>query len=167
MSGGAAGRPRFRDDRRTLHDFGAEFLVECPRCRACARVAPAPAAAGDSRGQPASPPTWRVVCGTCGLAKDEGGDKPAMKAPSDPHFHLPLWLQEPCCGHTLWAYNAKHLLYLESFVRAELRERVRDPELGWSNRSMSNRLPEWMVVAKHRDEVLKGVERLKRKVGSR
>jgi hypothetical protein len=33
-------------------------------------------------------------------------------APVDNCFGLPLWLQTPCAGHTLWAFNARHLAYL-------------------------------------------------------
>jgi hypothetical protein len=38
-------------------------------------------------------------------------------------FGLPLWLQTPCIGRTLWAFNARHLAYLKQFLQAELRER--------------------------------------------
>jgi hypothetical protein len=82
----------------------------------------------------------------------------------DSFFGLPLWLQVPCCGETLWAYNAAHLDFLAEHVGATLRERTRHPEHGWHNRSLASRLPTWMKAARHRDEVLKGLERLRAKL---
>lgn len=70
-------------------------------------------------------------------------------------FGLPLWLQTPCAGHTLWAFNARHLAYLKEFLQAELRERH-----GTANASVISRLPAWMKSAKHRDEALRAVQRL-------
>jgi hypothetical protein len=73
----------------------------------------------------------------------------------DSCFGLPLWLHTPCAGHTLWAFNARHLAYLKQFLQAELRERR-----GTANASVISRLPAWMKDAKHRDQVLRAVERL-------
>ena len=81
----------------------------------------------------------------------------------DRYFHLPLWLQTPCCGETLWAYNAAHLAFLEDFVRAQLREHARGAH-GWRNQALANRLPGWMQDAKNREDVLRGVERLREKL---
>jgi hypothetical protein len=81
----------------------------------------------------------------------------------DWYFHLPLWLQIPCCGETLWAYNPAHLAYIEDYVQATLRERQKDQH-GWSNRSLRSRLPKWMQGAKNRTVVLECVEKLKQKV---
>jgi hypothetical protein len=86
-----------------------------------------------------------------------------MGAPVDWYFHLPLWLQTPCCGETLWAYNAAHLAFLEDYVRATLREHARGPH-GWRNQALANRLPKWMAEAKNRAEVLKGLEQLRQKL---
>ncbi|OLB91051.1 MAG: hypothetical protein AUI15_23470 [Actinobacteria bacterium 13_2_20CM_2_66_6] len=70
-------------------------------------------------------------------------------------FGPPLWLQTPCAGHTLWAFNARHLAYLKQFLQAELRERR-----GTANASVISRLPTWIKEAKHRDAALRAVERL-------
>jgi len=64
-------------------------------------------------------------------------------------------LQTPCAGHTLWAFNARHLAYLKQFLQAELRERR-----GTANASVISRLPTWIKEAKHRDAALRAVERL-------
>lgn len=79
----------------------------------------------------------------------------------DSYFEFPLWLQAPCCGHNLWAYNLRHLNLIEAYIGAGLREQEKDPQWGWSNGSLANRLPEWMIVAKHREAVLKAVAKLK------
>jgi len=72
-------------------------------------------------------------------------------------FGLPLWLQTPCAGHTLWAFNARHLAYLKQFLQAELRERR-----ATTNASVISRLPAWVKEAKHRDTALRAVQRLER-----
>jgi hypothetical protein len=79
----------------------------------------------------------------------------------DDYFGLPLWLQIPCCGEVLWAYNERHLSLLEGFVAARLRERSRDERYGWSNRSLPSRLPPWIKSGKNREHVLKGLSRLR------
>lgn len=142
---------RFIDTRETIHDMMDEILVVCPRCSGMARISQ----------------ERRVVCAACGFARDWSGRSASFDKDGDPmrdsYFGLPLWLQVPCCGHTLWAYNLRHLNRIEAYVRADLREQERDPERGWSNSSLANRLPEWMIVAKHREAVLKAVDRLKAK----
>ncbi len=74
----------------------------------------------------------------------------------DSRFGVPLWLRTECCGgHLLWATNDAHLDYLASYVGATLRERPAPPSrLAW-------RLPAWMKQAKHREEVLHAIERLR------
>jgi hypothetical protein len=79
----------------------------------------------------------------------------------DWYFHLPLWLQTPCCGHILWARNRAQLAFLEGYVAAKLREDV--PNI---NQSLVSRLPRWLKSAKNRADVLRGVERLKQKAAA-
>lgn len=79
--------------------------------------------------------------------------------PVDPYFGLSLWLQSECCGHTFWAYNHNHLQALKSYVSAKLRDqRLRGK---WS---MSSRLPQWIKDAKNREELLKTINRLEKKL---
>jgi len=73
----------------------------------------------------------------------------------DPAFGLPLWLQTRCSGHTLWAYNRRHLSELQGYVAATLRERVANGK--WT---MFARLPHWVKSAKNRDAVLRCLSRL-------
>jgi hypothetical protein len=69
---------------------------------------------------------------------------------------VPLWLRTECCGgHFLWANNEAHLDDLGSHVGATLRERPDGASgLSWY-------VPAWMKQAKHRDEVLRSLGRLR------
>lgn len=108
-------------------------------------------------------PPHRVVtltCDGCGATTDADFELRPVMVPAalvDNCFGLPLWLQTPCAGTTLWAFNAHHLAYLKEFVQAELRERQ-----GMTGASVASRLPAWLKQAKHRGEALRAVERLER-----
>ena len=148
---------RTQDTGESLHDFMDEFLVVCPRCGSRATVgARAP-------GKPDLFAPRKVVCASCGFTKTGPGNVVSSGEAYDGHFSLPLWLQAPCCGHTHWAYNTRHLARLEEIVRAPLRERSRDEQTGWKNRSMAGRLPAWMTSRKNREDVLKVLDRLKKR----
>lgn len=155
---------RFVDTRESVYGMMEEVLVVCPRCQSCARISPrkTPERMPPSR---ARFPARRVVCTACAFTRGWSGGGLALEGDADPmrdgYFDLLLWLQAPCCGHTLWAYNARHLDLIDAYVRADLREQHKDPKWGWSNQSLANRLPEWMIVAKHREAVLKAVAKLK------
>lgn len=148
---------RFVSRGETADAFGDEVLVVCPRCGRRAVLSGYP-------GRRDAPPV-RLSCVHCGLAQTFDRGYPSWGPPFG-REGLQLWLQTPCCGKTLSALNAAHLDHLERFVRAELRERVRDPEWGWSNRSLVSRLPRWIQSARNRAEVLLGIERLRRRLAS-
>ena len=77
----------------------------------------------------------------------------------DEYFGAELWLRTECCGgRLLWARNAEHLEYLAAFVAGELREDV--PGLPF--KPLSSKLPTWIKEAKHREEVLRQLDRLRR-----
>lgn len=82
-------------------------------------------------------------------------------SPVDAVVGLPLCLKAPCCGHTLWAYNAEHLTRLAAYVAAGLRERHANKH--WS---MFSRLPQWMTAGKNREAVLSSINRLEKKLAS-
>jgi hypothetical protein len=144
---------RFHDAGQTIYDFGATFLVVCPRCHRCASVVPLPGT------EPKLFSPRRLTCARCGYSKDWHGDMLSIGRPVDWYFRQPLWLQTPCCGQTLWAYNEDHLNFLEEYVRADVRERLPN-----RNASLASRLPGWMKDARNRAEVLRGIERLKQKL---
>jgi hypothetical protein len=168
---------RARPDELTIFDFGDEFHVVCPRCGGQALV--------QDRGvvEQRADRAGRVVltCAHCGLTRTwtqagpgvltsaDTGAYPegvaALGGPVDWYFHLPLWLQAPCCGATLWAYNARHLAFLDEAVRAWLRGHARGVP-GWRNQALRNRLPKSrsVLAAKNRDDVLRCIVRLREKL---
>lgn len=146
----AAMDERFRDPGVAVDDFLSPVLVHCPRCGGAARVD------CDHEVREA-----KATCPACGFSRVAEQASYAIGAPADPYFGYELWLQAPCCGHTLWARNREHLEFLRTHVGAKLRERPH-PE-GASqvrNRRMASRLPRWMTRAQNRERVLACLERL-------
>ena len=162
---------RFNDDRWIM-DFGDSFLVECPKCSRRATVI--------DRGQ-GFKPRILLTCAECGHFEEwryrgvpvlstftikrrhiKAGQI-TIRAAVDWYFHLPLWLQLNCCGETLWAYNERHLDFLESYVGAKLRERSFG-EFGCSNKSLASRLPAWIKSAKNRPKIMKCLAKLREKL---
>ena len=80
--------------------------------------------------------------------------------PLEPSFGLSLRLQCDCLGHVLWAYNPKHLQYIDDYVSA--RVRLREPN---ANGSMASRLPKWIKSAKSRSRIGTAAKKLLRSVG--
>lgn len=79
------------------------------------------------------------------------------KQATDPYFGLQLWLQIPVDDNILWAYNYNHLDYLKKYVSAKLRE-----ERVVTKHSMTQKLPNFIKLAKNRDRILKSIERLEK-----
>ncbi len=77
-----------------------------------------------------------------------------------------LWLRTPCCGEMLWAYNGRHLAELENYVLATHRKGIplSDTRAPIRNATIASRLPKWIIAAKNREEVLKGIARLREKL---
>lgn len=73
----------------------------------------------------------------------------------DPHFGLPLRLATSTRHGTVWAYNQRHLIELSGYITAKLRTRQKS-----GNSAMFSRLPKWMKLAKHREEIAKALCRL-------
>ena len=139
-----------------------EILVVCPRCKSCAPIATL--TPGDKN--------WfaprRLTCLQCGTVKEWTENYIRIGAADgqvvDAFFGEPLWLQEPCEGHILWAYNVRHLNLIEGYVGAKLRARRWRPKIGWANGSLLNRLPRWITWAKNRPAVLKALQKLRAKL---
>ncbi len=110
--------------RRDTPDGWAGPVIISARCRCgqCGRriqiwrrARTAPAARG-----------LALTCDGCGATTTTSYSVYPVPLPAalvDNCFGLPLWLQTPCAGHTLWAFNARHLEYLKDFLQAEVRER--------------------------------------------
>jgi hypothetical protein len=154
-------KPRFRDTGQHLMQYADRFLVRCPRCERCAVVTPLP------REERRAPVRARVVCEACGYNKDGPQATTGGTDLVDWYFHLPLWLQTPCCGDVLWALNEAHLAFLENYVRATLREDMRRDQLPANairNQTMASRLPGWIQSGKNRDEILHTIDKLKKTI---
>lgn len=102
--------------------------------------------------------TVAVTCGGCGSRTERQVSWWPLRAaePRDPLLGLPLLLQTPCRGETLWAYNEAHLAFLERWVGATLR--TRRPH---RNGSLASRLPRWMTRAQSRGDVVECLARLR------
>jgi hypothetical protein len=74
---------------------------------------------------------------------------------------LPLWLKTTCCGQVLWALNSRHMMALQDYVSAGLRENKLRHH---SNRHMYMSLPRWMTSKNNRPDVLRGLKRLQAKL---
>lgn len=148
---------RFTDEKLTLADFLDEILVVCPRCGERASVTPEP---GSDRTMFAP---RRLVCAACGLTRQRKKGKVTLGSrgtPRDAYFGEPLWLRTSWGRKTLWAYNARHLAYLEAFVRAGLRAHSRTNP-ACSNCSLISRLPRWMKEAGNRKHILGMIAKLR------
>lgn len=153
---------RFRDPWNTKYDFLTSVLVCCPACGKVAHIGTAPDASG-VRGQSLFAPR-RLVCRSCGMAKDWSGGGVVLhrdrNAPAtDPYFDVRLWLQTETRHGWVWAYNLEHLGLIRRFVQASLREGIYRNDHG-RRMSVVARLPAWMQQAKNRDEVLRAIARI-------
>ena len=153
---------RHVDTWESLSSFQDVVLVVCPKCGACASQIRTKELDANRTAY-----VRNLTCRACGLARKGGtlilpGANLPGTYPSKPP-ELDLWLQTPCCGQTLWAFNLRHIETIESYVRAELREQHKVDD-HWSNTSLVNRLPQWMKAANNREDILKGIARLKAKL---
>jgi len=156
---------RFLDDGRRVIHFFERILVTCPECSRAAQVT---RIAEPEEDFPLYAPR-RLTCFGCGYYADRRGNNYSQRniidgAVVDPYFEIPLWLQMRTRHGLVYAYNAQHLEWLESFVAADLRER-RQSDDGWVS-SMASRLPRWVKAASNREEVLRSLTRLRRRLAA-
>jgi hypothetical protein len=164
-----------------LHVWDAQWpkLVHCPRCGERASVL-----RDNERVR-----RVRLQCPACGLVRDGDGTRmyvaddagkpvevpvgrdsrtpldpatgkpwPGKHSPPqgyEPAFGTRLWLATTCCGGRLvWANNEAHLQRIRSYVAADIRHRRRPTH------PLERDLPGWMKDAKHRDEILRSLDKL-------
>lgn len=151
---------RFSDHGELVYEFGDEFLVVCPRCAEKARVFAVEIDSEKLNEQLFAP--RKLICFSCVYRNEWNGGQIGIGGGFDWYFRLPLWLETSCCGKTLWAYNEKHLEFIEDYVGAKLRER--NP---FVNKSLASRLPTWIKQAKNRDEILKAIGKLREKLNGK
>jgi hypothetical protein len=144
---------RFLDKGRRLYEFNDEFLVVCPKCAEIAKVVTL-SLSEKPNVQLFAP--RQFVCLNCVFRDTWNGNQVSIGGGFDWYFRLPLWLKISCCNQTLWAYNFRHLDLIEQYVAAKLRERTQK-----GRNSFLSKLPNWLKLAKNRDEILKAIGKLK------
>lgn len=130
---------RFNGYEKSLNDFSDEILIVCNNCNEKAILKK-------------NDKCFKVTCLKCGYNKmySNSLNNPVHK----------LWLRIELNDGDLWAYNLEHLEFLKNHISAGLRERTLE---NISNKSIGSRLPKWMTSKKNRVDVLKAIEKLKRK----
>ena len=103
---------RFQDENLLLSDFYQEVVVVCPTCakKAIAKVNP-------------ETKTARLFCLHCGCNKETTTaiKNGTINTAANHYFQVELWLQAPFKKDIFWAYNDKHLEYLERYISATQR----------------------------------------------
>ena len=151
---------RFRDDGRSLFDGLDDINVKCPKCGAAGRIARIDVTPTQTKAHAFAPRQFQ--CSACTHRVEWRGNAVMIGGARDPYLQVPLQLQTRTRHGVLYAYNAVHLDWIEAFVAAGLRER-RIGE-GMANRSIASRLPAWIKAAKNREDVLRALARLRRRL---
>jgi len=138
---------RFQDENLLLSNFYQEVWVACPSCgkKAIAKVN-------------VETKTARLLCSHCSYNKETSTTlkNGIFEMPANQYFNTELWLQAPFKNDIFWAYNDKHLEYLERYISATLRENKDRTHF-----TLLEKLPKFYHEAKNRDGLLKIIGRLK------
>lgn len=141
---------RFEDENLVLADFFNEVLVVC---KACAKKAVATTNIETKK--------IRLFCVHCGYNKEayaEVDQHTFIIKPANQFFDAELWLQSDFKKERFWAYNDKHLDYLERYISATLREHKERGHF-----TLLEKLPKFYHEAKNREGLLKIITKLKNK----
>lgn len=140
---------RFQDENLLLSNFYQEVWVVCPTCakKAMAKVNP-------------ETKTARLFCLHCGCNKETTTaiKNGTINTAANHYFQAELWLQAPFKNDIFWAYNDKHLEYLERYISATIREHK--DRTGFT---LLEKLPKFYHEAKNREGLLKIIAKLKSK----
>ena len=139
---------RFKSKRLSIYNFYNRIIIHCPKCQKKAFIEKVDKKSNNLFSMEI------LYCNYCGY------NKKGTLIFDNKSFNL--WLKTECDGKELWAFNEEHLKYLKEYVQAKLRERKKDEKLGWSNKSLESRLPNWIRSTKNREKVLKGIEKLEK-----
>ncbi len=152
-------------------DFTEKIDVVCPKCGRKATVVGASVYASVAEYEE----RVRFSCVACGYAIKYGNTpkftafinskgKPVrgrmllLNTACDPFFGFSLWYIIETPYGILWAYNLAHLTVIEAYIADRKRERK---GLLPKNSSLASRLPQWVKAAKHRELLLKLIQRFK------
>lgn len=140
---------RFQDEKLLLSDFYQEVWVLCTSCakKAMAKVN-------------FETKTARLFCLHCGYNKETtmAIKYGTINTAANHYFQAELWLQAPFKKDIFWAYNDKHLEYLERYISATIREHK--DRTGFT---LLEKLPKFYHEAKNREGLLKIIAKLKSK----
>lgn len=138
---------RFKDTGERIYDFlfKHNILIECPHCMKCAKgIRKMDSNFG-----------YILQCKHCGYLS-----APMIGTWGNGTFMgLNLWMRTNCCGNLLWAYNKEHLEFMAGYINSSLRERIPN-----KNQSLASRFPDWMKSGKNRDELSKGIIKLRNRL---
>ena len=129
---------RFQDENLILSNFYHEVWVVCPSCSKKAKVN-------------FETKTTRLFCLQCGYNKE-------TTTTIFKNVTAELWLKAPFKNDVFWAYNDKHLEYLERYISATLREHKDRTHF-----TLLEKLPKFYHEAKNREGLLKIISKLKNK----
>ena len=141
---------RFRDENILGSHYYKEVWVVCP---SCARKAIATVNFESKMA--------RLLCIHCGYNKGTTTaliSKGTVEMAANWYFEVELWLKAPFKKDVFWAYNDKHLEYLERYISATLREHKDRTHF-----TLLEKLPKFYHEAKNRDGLLKIITNLKSK----
>lgn len=140
---------RFQDENLIRSDFYQEVWVVCPDCakKAMATVN-------------FETKTARLFCVHCGCNKETTTaiKNGTINTAANQYFQAELWLKAPFKNDVFWAYNDKHLEYLERYIGATLREHKDRTHF-----TLLEKLPKFYHEAKNREGLLKIIAKLKSK----
>lgn len=142
---------RFQDENLTKYDFYKEVLIVCPSCSKKATTVV------DFEACEA-----KLFCTHCSYIKKtttKFNKNGSVEIAANRYFDTELWLQSSFKNDVFWAYNYKHLDYLESYICATLREHKDRTHF-----TLLEKLPKFYHEAKNRESLLKIIKKLKNKL---
>jgi transcription elongation factor Elf1 len=141
---------RFQDENLRRCDFYKEVWVVCPTC---GKKAIATVSFEEEKA--------RLFCIHCGYNKESTTaliPKGTIQMSANWYFDVAFWLKASFKNDVFWAYNDKHLEYLERYIAATLREHKDRTHF-----TLLEKLPKFYHEAKNREGLLKIITKLKNK----
>lgn len=136
-------KEKFISDNRVLSDFYKNVMIHCPVCNKLAIIKEINK-------------LHVLTCIHCSY--QQKGENLIYQ------FFPRLWLKINCYGNELWALNREHLYYIKKYVSAKIRERRIDNPRDYKNKRLDSRLPNWIKSAKNRQQILKCIDKLEKKL---
>ena len=140
---------RFQDENLRLSDFYNEVWIVCP---ACSKMALCKTIENIKMS--------RLFCINCGHNKEVStslSKSGSISGAAHQFFKAELWLKASFKSDTFYAFNDKHLDYLERYIGANLRE-SKDRQ----HFTLLEKLPKFYHDAKNREALSKIISKLKK-----